>query len=72
MKQAEGAADLNLKLMKWRAAPSLDLGCLAATKCLLLGAGRFLSPESQDIIASSQTQCCFSSFASAPLQSNEQ
>lgn len=39
VKQAEGAADLNLKLMKWRAAPSLDLGCLAATKCLLLGAG---------------------------------
>jgi len=40
-KQAESAADLNLKLMKWRAAPSLDLGRLAATKCLLLGAGAF-------------------------------
>lgn len=37
--QADGAADLNLKLMKWRAAPSLDLARLAATKCLLLGAG---------------------------------
>ncbi|KAM7500708.1 hypothetical protein LguiA_025122 [Lonicera macranthoides] len=33
------AADLNLKLMRWRALPSLDLNTLYATKCLLLGAG---------------------------------
>lgn len=37
---AESAADLNVRLMKWRAAPALDVDRLAATKCLLLGAGR--------------------------------
>ena len=36
---AESAVDLNLKLMRWRAAPALDTARLAATKCLLLGAG---------------------------------
>ncbi|CAL8471824.1 g11366 [Coccomyxa elongata] len=36
---ASAAVDLNLKLMRWRAAPSLDTARLAATKCLLLGAG---------------------------------
>ncbi|KAL2930902.1 Ubiquitin-like modifier-activating enzyme atg7 [Bienertia sinuspersici] len=36
---AESAADLNLKLMRWRALPSLDLVQLAKTRCLLLGAG---------------------------------
>jgi len=33
------AVDLNLKLMKWRIAPSLDLERVKSTKCLLLGAG---------------------------------
>ncbi|CAH9100522.1 unnamed protein product [Cuscuta epithymum] len=36
---AISAADLNLKLMRWRALPSLNLNLLSATKCLLLGAG---------------------------------
>ena len=36
---AEQAADLNLKLMRWRMLPELDVEMLGATKCLLLGAG---------------------------------
>ncbi|GFY88965.1 ThiF family protein [Actinidia rufa] len=36
---AISAADLNLKLMRWRALPSLNLNILSAAKCLLLGAG---------------------------------
>lgn len=31
--------DLNLKLMRWRILPSLDLEKIARTRCLLLGAG---------------------------------
>lgn len=36
---AAQAVDLNLKLMRWRILPSLDLERVAGTKCLLLGAG---------------------------------
>ena len=43
---AAAALDLNLSLMRWRAAPSLDTGALARTHCLLLGAGAALHPES--------------------------
>lgn len=35
----ESAVNLNLQLMRWRLAPSLDLQGIAATRCLLLGAG---------------------------------
>merc|ERR1719341_2775471 len=38
-KLAEASVDLNLKLMKWRLVPNLDLEKIKATKCLLLGAG---------------------------------
>jgi len=37
--QADINVDLNLKLMKWRVAPNLDLEKIKHTKCLLLGAG---------------------------------
>lgn len=36
---SENAVDLNLKLMKWRMMPSLDLDILKESKCLLLGSG---------------------------------
>ncbi|KAJ4461075.1 putative autophagy-related protein 7 [Paratrimastix pyriformis] len=36
---AETSVDLNLKLMRWRVIPDLDLDRLKATRCLLLGAG---------------------------------
>lgn len=35
----ENALELNLQLMRWRLAPTLDLEAVASTKCLLLGAG---------------------------------
>ncbi|XP_064633956.1 ubiquitin-like modifier-activating enzyme ATG7 isoform X1 [Lineus longissimus] len=36
---AESSVDLNLKLMRWRLMPELDLENISSTKCLLLGSG---------------------------------
>ncbi|ODQ80585.1 hypothetical protein BABINDRAFT_160845 [Babjeviella inositovora NRRL Y-12698] len=47
---ADQAVDLNLKLMKWRIAPELDLDVMKATKCLLLGAGTLGSYVSRALL----------------------
>lgn len=39
IKLAADAVNLNLKLMKWRLLPGLDLEIIANTKCLILGCG---------------------------------
>ena len=36
---ADQAVDLNLKLMRWRIMPEIDLEKIQGTKCLLFGAG---------------------------------
>ncbi|XP_064398702.1 ubiquitin-like modifier-activating enzyme ATG7 [Halichondria panicea] len=36
---SESSVDLNLKLMRWRLLPSLDLAKISGTRCLLLGSG---------------------------------
>ena len=38
-KLAESAVSLNLKLMKWRIMPNIDLDVIKKQKCLLLGSG---------------------------------
>jgi ubiquitin-like modifier-activating enzyme ATG7 len=38
-KLAESAVNLNLKLMKWRIAPDINLEIIKNQKCLLLGSG---------------------------------
>lgn len=39
VKLAQNAVSLNLKLMRWRLVPTLNLDVIANTKCLLLGSG---------------------------------
>ncbi|RMZ74931.1 hypothetical protein DV737_g5593, partial [Chaetothyriales sp. CBS 132003] len=50
LKLADSAVDLNLKLMKWRIAPGLDLEAIQQTKCLLLGAGTLGSYVSRNLL----------------------
>lgn len=49
-KLADQAVDLNLKLIKWRIAPTLDLEVIKNTKCLLLGAGTLGSYVSRNLM----------------------
>ena len=47
---ADQSVDLNLKLMKWRIAPELDLEVVKDTRCLLLGAGTLGSYVSRNLL----------------------
>ncbi|KIX03807.1 E1-like protein-activating enzyme Gsa7p/Apg7p [Rhinocladiella mackenziei CBS 650.93] len=49
-KLADSSVDLNLKLMKWRISPNLDLERIKDTKCLLLGAGTLGSYVSRNLM----------------------
>jgi ubiquitin-like modifier-activating enzyme ATG7 len=49
-KLADQAVDLNLKLIKWRIAPNIDLDVIKNCKCLLLGAGTLGTYVSRTLI----------------------
>ncbi|MCJ1366205.1 Autophagy protein 7 [Acarospora aff. strigata] len=50
LRLADQAVDLNLKLIKWRIAPTLNLEKIKNTRCLLLGAGTLGSYVARNLL----------------------
>ncbi|CAH2982114.1 unnamed protein product [Chilo suppressalis] len=51
VKLADTASDLNIKLMKWRLVPDLNVDIMKTTKCLLLGAGTLGCHVARNLLA---------------------
>lgn len=47
----ENASDLNLKLMKWRMAPDLQLDILQKSSCLMVGSGSLGCQVARNLIS---------------------
>ncbi|XP_049872058.1 ubiquitin-like modifier-activating enzyme ATG7 [Pectinophora gossypiella] len=48
---ADTSADLNIKLMKWRLVPDIDVDVMKNTRCLMLGAGTLGCHVARDLLA---------------------